>query len=214
MRSLDCPLCGMQAGFFMEAHARHFYRCDSCDLIFLYPSERLNPQEELERYQLHQNNDQDSGYRAFLNQLAKPLIERLSAPKEGLDYGCGPGPTLSKMLEKKGFKMKVYDPYFFNDESVLHQTYDFITCTETAEHFFSPGKEFKKLDQLLKPGGWLGLLTQWVQPDRNFDQWHYPKDPTHVCFYSRETMRWIAGEYGWNLVVPAENVTLFYKLNV
>ena len=159
MAFFDCTLCGSSAPFLVDAHARYFYRCDSCDLIFLLPSQRLSPKDELERYQLHQNNDQDPGYRAFLNQLAKPLMERLSPPKEGLDYGCGPGPTLSKMFEKKGFKMKIYDPYFFNDEAVLQQTYDFITCTEAAEHFYSPGKEFEKLNQLLKPGGWLGILT-------------------------------------------------------
>lgn len=203
----------MAAPFFIVAHERHFYRCHSCDLIFLIPSERLSTKDELGRYQLHQNDDQDPGYRAFLNQLAKPLIERLSAPKEGLDYGCGPGPTLSKMLEKKGFKMSVYDPYFFADEASLKQSYDFITCTETVEHFYFPGKEFEKINQLLRPGGWLGILTQWVHTERNFDKWHYPKDPTHVSFYSMETMRWIARKYDWHLIAPAENVALFYKLN-
>lgn len=214
MKSISCSLCHSPANFFIEAHARHFYRCDACNLVFLDPAERLNEQEELERYKLHQNNDQDQGYRAFLNQLAKPLIERLKPAMEGLDYGCGPGPTLSKMFEKKGFKMSVYDPYFFTDETSLKRTYDFITCTETAEHFYFPGKEFEKLNQLLRPGGWLGVLTQFVHEDRYFDKWHYPKDPTHVSFYSLETMRWIAGQYDWKMIIPAENVTLFYKLDV
>ncbi len=209
-----CPLCDALAPFFIVAHERHFYRCDSCNLIFLLPSERLNSQDEFERYKLHKNDAKDSGYRAFLNQLAKPLIKRLAPGMEGLDYGCGPGPTLSKIFEERGFKMALYDPYFFTDETALKQSYDFITCTETVEHFYFPGKEFGKLNQLLRAGGWLGILTQFVHEDRNFDQWHYPKDPTHVSFYSMETMRWIAGQHDWDMIVPSENVTLFHKRNV
>jgi hypothetical protein len=30
----------------------------------------------------------------------------------GLDYGCGPGPTLSSMFREKGFKMADYDLFF------------------------------------------------------------------------------------------------------
>ena len=32
----------------------------------------------------------------------KPLIKELKENSTGLDYGCGPGPALAKMLKEKG----------------------------------------------------------------------------------------------------------------
>ena len=49
--------------------------------------------------------------------------------------------------------MKLYDPFFYPDKSVLKAHYDFIACTERAEHFHDPFAEFDRLDSLLKPKG-------------------------------------------------------------
>ena len=35
----------------------------------------------------------------------------------GLDFGCGPGPALTLLMEEAGFaKMNLYDPFYFADE--------------------------------------------------------------------------------------------------
>jgi len=26
----------------------------------------------------------------------------------------------------------------------------------------------------------------------NFNEWYYQRDPTHICFWSKSTMRWLA----------------------
>jgi hypothetical protein len=139
------------------------------------------------------------------------LIPKLLPGWVGLDYGCGPGPTLSVMLEEKGFQMKIYDPYFFPQTDVLTGIYNFITCTETVEHFFRPGDELGRLNQLLRKGGWLGIMTEFLTPDQPFHSWWYRLDPTHICFWSRETMVWIAHRFGWNVEFPRKSVALFQK---
>lgn len=87
--------------------------------------------------------------------------------------------------------------------------YDFITCTETAEHFHDPAAEFARLAGLLAPDGWLAVMTQLVPDARAFLDWHYVRDPTHVCFYADRTFTWLAERHGWRLERPASSVALF-----
>ena len=150
-------------------------------------------------------------YRKFLSRLSDPLVLKLSIGSLGLDYGSGPGPTLSVMLEELGFPMKIYDPYFASSTKVLQGRYDFITCTETIEHFYHPGKEFFKLDRLIKEGGWLGVMTEILESDAQFYEWHYHRDPTHVCFFKKDTMNWISQHFRWRAEYPRKNVVLFQK---
>lgn len=146
-----------------------------------------------------------------MSRLCDPLLERLPAGVEGLDYGSGPGPTLSFMLAERGFEIAIYDPFFAPDPEALRRSYDFITCTEVVEHFHAPGDELDRLNRLLRPGGWLGVMTELLREGCAFENWHYVRDPTHVCFYRPETMQWIARRYGWTLDVPHPNVALFRK---
>lgn len=207
-----CPLChGCRAHRFARAHGRQYFECPVCRLVYVSPEQRPTSEVESARYLTHRNDPADPAYRAFLDRLAAPLVERLHACAEGLDYGSGPGPTLSVMLEERGFGVATYDPIFAPDEAVLGRTYDFVTCTETAEHFFDPRGEFDRLNGLLRPEGWLGIMTQLRNDARDFAEWHYARDSTHVCFYHPETMRWLAGSYGWSLESPHPNVALFRR---
>lgn len=208
--SLPCPLCGSEeTELLARVYDRGYLRCRTCRLAFLHPRDRLDPEAERERYELHENDPADPRYRSFLDRLCVPLVERLSSGAEGLDYGAGPGPTLSVMLEERGFSMEIYDPFFAPDPSVLQRRYDFVTCTETAEHFFRPDLEFGRLAGLLKPGGWLALMTRLRRENHSFEEWHYVRDPTHVCFYQKATLEWIATRHAWQLELPAENVAFF-----
>jgi len=209
--SLVCPLCGSQVSPFSSSGSRVFYRCGTCDLIHLSPAQRLSPEAEAERYRLHQNHADDLNYRAFLDRLLQPLTEKLQKRDRGLDYGCGPGPAVEQMMRERGFEMNNYDPFFKPDRAVLDLNYDFITCTETAEHFYYPLKEFDLLNQMLKSGGWLGVMTGLYTQSTPFSSWYYAKDPTHVSIYTSQTMSWIAERYGWKPFFPSENVVLFQK---
>ncbi len=177
----------------------------------MHPEDRPTAAQERARYDTHENDPADSGYRAFLARLANPLVERLPPGARGLDYGSGPGPTLSVMLQERGFPTTIYDPFYAPETAVLRERYDFITCSETAEHFFRPSREFQRFDRILRSGGWLGLMTERLDEGVALEEWHYARDPTHVCFYRRRTIEWIAREYGWSPEFPHRNVVLFQK---
>ena len=207
-----CPLCHSEPiRQFAAVDSKIYWRCDVCHLTFLSSESYLSPEDELARYLLHENSPEDYRYREFLSRLTDHLTPKLQPGAKGLDFGSGPGPTLSGMLAEAGFPMDLYDPYFAQDTAPLERTYDFITCTETVEHFYQPAKEFHQFDQMLRCGGWLGVMTEMLESDENFSNWWYHSEPTHVCFYKRETMAWIAAQYGWKVEYPRKNVTLFNK---
>ncbi|MBS3803045.1 MAG: class I SAM-dependent methyltransferase [Oleiphilaceae bacterium] len=177
------------------------------------PAHWLDPAEEKAVYDLHDNDAGDPGYRRFLNKLAEPLLARVPKGARGLDFGCGPGPVLAGMLADSGLAMTLYDPIYFPDPEALTHTYDFITCTEVAEHLYDPRGTFAQLGRCLKPGGWLGVMTCFQTDDARFANWHYRRDPTHVVFYRQATLAWLARTMGWHLEVPVKDVALFRALN-
>jgi SAM-dependent methyltransferase len=195
MSDLLCPVCECDSvRLLLQTHrqGRAYHRCEVCKASFLDPVHYLSREAEAAHYATHENAVDDAGYRAFLSRVAQPLLARLSQPASGLDYGCGPGPALAAMLREAGHRMALYDPFFAPDRSVLDQTYDFITCTETAEHFHHPAGEFRRLAGLLKPGGVLAVMTMFQTDDGRFEGWHYRLDPTHVVFYRAETFGHLA----------------------
>jgi SAM-dependent methyltransferase len=211
MTSGRCPLCAAESQLFIEDASRMYLRCGQCALIFGDPATHLDPAAERARYDLHENDSTDPRYRDFLDRLARPLLTRLAPGMSGLDYGCGPGPTLSRMLEEAGMVMAIYDPYYAPDAGPLGRHYDFVTCTEVVEHFQQPARDWALLAALLKPGGWLGIMTQLAPPPESFLQWRYRRDPTHVSFYSLATFAWIAGRFGFAMEQVRSDVVLLQK---
>ncbi|MCC6301733.1 MAG: class I SAM-dependent methyltransferase [Gammaproteobacteria bacterium] len=193
-RSADaCPLCGAPG---VTPHhrdaAREYLRCPACALIHVPARHHLTAAQEKQRYDLHRNDPHDAGYRRFLARLFEPLAARLAPGAAGLDYGCGPGPALAMMFEEAGFPMRVYDPYYAPDRGALAREYDFLSCTEAAEHFSNPDAEWRRIVSLVRPGGWIGLMTGLYDEAPAFAGWYYKNDPTHVCFYARRTLEWLA----------------------
>ncbi|MDP1701250.1 MAG: class I SAM-dependent methyltransferase [Aestuariivirga sp.] len=182
-----CPVCqsiGPQP--FLSAEGRDYWRCGVCEARFLDPRQLPSRAVEQQRYLQHRNDPDDPAYRRFLSKLADPLLARLPAGSRGLDYGCGPGPALTAMLREAGHGMALYDPFFHADPEPLERIYDFVTCTETVEHFHRPTQEFDRLAGLVRPGGWLAVMTCFLVEDGQFADWHYRKDSTHWFFITKK----------------------------
>ena len=195
----------------MSIEGQDYWRCRFCEARFLDPGQRMTAAEERRHYLTHRNDPTDPGYRRFLSKLSDPLLERLAPRLGGLDFGCGPGPALAAMLREAGHMMAVYDPFFAPDLDVLTRRYDFITCSDVMEHLHHPADIFDQLDGLLRPGGWLAVMTTFQTEDSRFAQWRYRREPTHVVFYREATFRKIAGQRGWSCEIPVKDVALLHK---
>lgn len=219
-----CPLCDKCCDFsrddvgedvvipaFHRDINRVYLRCPNCALVFVPPAFHLGRDSEKAEYDHHENAVHDPGYRAFLSRLARPLCDRLPAGASGLDFGCGPAPALAVMLREAGHRVALYDPFYAPGRAALSQRHDFICATEVVEHLRAPGKELAHLWSLLHPGGWLAVMTKLVRDQTAFASWHYIRDPTHICFFSRATWIWWAREQGVHPEFIGADVVLLQK---
>jgi len=194
---VNCTLCGGIDLMLIDVSEDtcYYHHCQTCNLIFMDPRFHLSKEMEQSRYLFHDNGLENSGYVDFLNRAIQPCLPLLNHNMIGLDYGCGPVPTLSKLLAIQGIVCYDYDPLF--DFSHPHTSYDFIFATECVEHFYSPQKEFLSITNLLKQGGYLTIMTdQWESIDK-FKNWYYRRDQTHVAFFHKTTFFYLCEQYGY-----------------
>jgi len=126
--------------------------------------------------------------------------------------GAGGGPV-AMVLAEAGFSMAVYDYFYANDRKPLAKQYDFICASEVVEHLRDPGRDLNMLWSLLKPEGYLGIMTKQVIDKKSFGSWHYIQDPTHVCFFSPAVFQWLADHWQAELEIIGKDVVLFRKRN-
>lgn len=196
-----CPLCGQDGCKHLVRRTRKgrcYWHCHQCQLIFVDPAARPSRQLEEDLYRQHRNSPEHPGYVTFLRRIIDPALPLLTPAMRGLDYGCGPGPTLSVLLEREGISCHNYDPLFFPD--LPARPCDFIFATECFEHFHTPVRELEKLRELLQPNGYLFVMTDLWHEETNLRTWSYLCDPTHVSFYHRRTFEHICHAYGFKLL--------------
>ncbi len=208
----DCPLCAARTcSLYARVKEVAFLRCARCALVFRQPECWPGAEAEQALYRSHRNQPDDPGYRDFVRPLAAALLERLEAERSGLDFGCGEGSALAAILVEAGQRVRGYDPLFCPDARALAQDYDFIALCEVAEHLHRPRETFAMLDQRLRPGGLLALRTGFLPPPERFAGWHYLRDPTHVLFYSPQSLRWLATSLGHECEIPCADVAILRK---
>lgn len=213
MAALNCRVCGRENTrvLLVDRDRKTYHRCDTCEATYLDPSGFLTAEAELAHYLTHENDVNDHGYRAYLSRLANPLMARIQPNSSGLDYGCGPAAALAAMLREVGHEMSTYDPFFAADASPMAEMYDFVTCTETAEHFYYPDAEFSRLYGLVKPGGLLAVMTIFQTDDALFENWRYRHDPTHVVFYREQTFKTLAAKLRMTCEIITKDVAFLTK---
>lgn len=200
-----------QAALFYTDKRRSYYQCGCCQLVFVPSQYWLSAKSEKKEYDKHINTPEDAGYRAFLNRIFTPVFSRLPPNAKGLDFGCGPGPTLSVMFEEQGVQVNLFDKFYYPDTSVLANQYDFVTATEVWEHLSEPCISLDLQWQCVKPGGLLGVMTKLVRDAEAFKSWHYKNDPTHIIFFSPATLRYLADKWAATLDMVAADSFVFTK---
>ncbi|HAD47230.1 MAG TPA: 2-polyprenyl-3-methyl-5-hydroxy-6-metoxy-1,4-benzoquinol methylase, partial [Idiomarina sp.] len=70
---------------------------------------------------------------------------------------------------------------------------------------------WQQLFSLIKPASWLAVMTSLneLKTTASFKNWNYKNDPTHVSFYSRQTINWLAERYQADYEIVNGRVILF-----
>ncbi|MUV03247.1 methyltransferase domain-containing protein [Flavobacterium rakeshii] len=191
MESLYCPLCNGTSKSFYTHGQREFLQCSLCLSVFLHPKNYLTTEQEEAHYKHHNNNPEDTGYQNFVSPATNAVLRDFTPQHSGLDFGSGTGSPIVKVLQDNKYSIEQYDLFFHNNPALLQKQYDYITCTEVAEHFKKPLKEFELLNSLLLPNGKLYLMTDLFDEARDFGNWYYKNDHTHVFIYHRNALEWI-----------------------
>ncbi|WP_075185166.1 class I SAM-dependent methyltransferase [Teredinibacter haidensis] len=208
----SCPLClSYNNRLFYRNKLRDYLCCSDCSLVFVPRQFHLSMEKEKAEYDKHENSPEDQAYRNFLNRLVAPMLKFLTVHDKGLDFGCGPGPTLSVMFEEEGIDVVNYDQFYALDRTLLQSTYNFITATEVVEHLRNPGVELLALWDILESGGYFGVMTKLVIDQESFSSWHYKNDPTHISFFTHDTLKHLETTWNATLTVVAPDSFIFRK---
>ncbi len=204
-----CPLCNTQVKIFFISKKREYYNCSTCFSISMNPNSYVSSDHEKNRYQEHNNDVNDSEYQDFVKPIVNAVITAFKKTDSGLDFGCGTGPVITKLLRDLNYDITTYDPFFDNNPDTLKTNYNYIACCEVIEHFHNPFKEFRLLKSLLRPNGKLYCMTELYHENIDFEKWYYKNDDTHVIFYHSKTFDWIKEKLGFSKVSTKDRLVVF-----
>lgn len=210
MEKLRCPLCRGNLEQFIIFRDILYHRCLNCHAVLMDPRFYLSPAAEKERYDQHNNDPDDPGYRRFVSPLVEKVKAAYGTEATGLDYGAGSGPVISAMLKEAGYRPMLYDPFYWNKPNLLKDRYDYIICCEVIEHFQQPFDEFKRLRSLLNAKGSLYCMTEVLLDTVDFKNWYYKNDPTHVFFYHQDSLAWIRDNLSFGSLEISDRLIVFH----
>ena len=206
-----CHICKSDCiSFLDEKTSITYYYCPACEYICKSPEYFQGFSLQKERYNLHENDEEDVGYQAYFQRFLDFTLPLTGKPQSALDFGCGASLLLAKMLEDEGISCDYYDPIYHSEGLVEDKKYDLIVSTEVFEHLHQPREVFRSLLERLEEGGYLALQTQYHPNDQeHFKKWYYHQDPTHIVFFTVQTFRVLCetfkceyiGDNGKNIVV-------------
>ena len=211
---MKCHICDQATESFVDKKTNIvYYHCPDCEYIFKSPECFQDFSLQKERYNLHENDEEDTGYQAYFQRFLDFIMPLIGKPKTALDFGCGASSLLAKMLEKEGIPCDYYDPIYHPDTLHQDKKYKLIVSTEVFEHLHQPKEVFMALLDRLEEGGYLAIQTQFHTNDiETFQKWYYHQDPTHIVFFTAQTFRVLCKEFVCELVSDnVKNMVLIRK---
>ncbi len=188
---MNCHICDKATESFVHEKTNiTYYHCKSCEYIFKSPECYQDFDAQKERYNLHENNENDEGYKAYFQRFLDFVLPFVGQPKSALDFGCGISSLLASLLDEKGIDTDYYDPIYHPNTLSDSKKYEIIVTTEVFEHLYNPKEVFISLLSRLKNGGYLAIQTEFHSNNSTaFKKWWYPQDSTHIVFFRAETFR-------------------------
>ncbi len=205
---MNCTLCTTQL---KNKADNYYFICPTCGAYVKDKKYYISEEQEKKVYNTHNNDVNDIRYQHFTSPITNEILKDFEPSHLGLDYGCGTGPVISKQLIDKGFRVKLYDPFFHPSKAYLKYQYDYIFSCEVFEHFYQPKQEIEKLLSLLKPNGKLLVMTHLYNHSIDFYNWYYRNDPTHVFIYTKSTIDYLVKKYELTIEKGNERLTVFKK---
>ena len=186
---MRCHICNEPTLMFIdEKHQMLYHHCRECEYIFKDPSVYKKIEDQKARYDLHENEEDSAGYRAYYQRFLDFILPAVRSPESALDFGCGESSLLASMLEEKGISCDFYDPLYHPDGLSGEKKYDLIVSTEVFEHLHQPKEVFESLLERLNVGGYLAIQTEFHPNEMGaFMNWYYTQDPTHIVFFTEKT---------------------------
>jgi len=211
---VQCLVCSCDTQSFLDESMDIWcYSCSNCGLIFKDPSHHQSFIEQKERYDLHENSSESDGYRRYFQNFLEFVMPVVGEPSRVLDFGCGESLLLSDMMIDRGMSCDYYDPVYHPSAEYRDSRYDLIVSVEVFEHLLDPMAVFTQLISLLHSGGYLAIRTELHSEDiEQYLRWYYPKDPTHVVFFSTDTFRHMCRVSDCQYVIDnAKNIIIIRK---
>jgi SAM-dependent methyltransferase len=211
---MKCHICNQETQSFVDEKTDIiYYHCPHCHYIFKSPEYFQDIAVQKVRYDLHENDEEDTGYQAYFQRFLDFVLPLVGETNAALDFGCGATSLLAKMLEEQGIPCDYYDPIYHPNSLDEFKKYDLIVSTEVFEHLHNPREVFKDLLERLEEGGYLALQTQFHTNNLDdFKKWYYHQDPTHIVFFTAHTFKVLCKEYDAEFVSDnGKNIVLIKK---
>lgn len=221
--SPPCSICGSTTEPFGSAvvlsrYDVGYWRCTRCGAVRTEPPYWL---EEAYQTPLAAIDVGVIARNLVLAARTQVVIQQWFRPDaEFLDFGGGYG-ILVRLMRDRGFDFRWQDKYATNLVSRGFEAatgsatkFELVTAFELLEHLTDPVAE---LEAMLRLGSSFLFSTELLPKDspRPGSWWYYaPQAGQHVTFYTRESLRILAGRLGLNLATDGRNLHLMSKRNI
>ena len=199
---MTCKICNSQTTRWNDAPSHQFYHhCQNCEALFLDEQFHLTISDEKKCYDNHRNSLENEGYVQMFESFLDFFWEAIKPNSLALEFGSGPTPVLTVLLEKRGVRVHGYDKVYQPELTYQNHCYDFITSTEVFEHLSDPKAVLLHVQEYLKPKGIVALMTLFhTNDEQQFVQWWYKRDKTHITFFTLKTITVLADTCGFDVI--------------
>lgn len=219
----------MTHSFFADKNGYKIYRCDSCQMLSVFPVPTSDTIESVYKEDYFFGAKKSFGYVDYdANKKAMTNIFELYLSKfkkilggtgRLLDIGAATG-FFMHIVERHGWKTDGIEisshaaslgknrglsigAGTIHQTTFLPQSFDVVTMWDVIEHVPDPASDIRKITALLKSGGILAINT----PDSGSlfarimgARWHLLVPPEHIYYFNRTSLRMLLEKNGFMVI--------------